>query len=41
MTDSRAGETPRGSWLDRLCTDAGPLAELIPGCALDTVETNR
>lgn len=29
--DTRSGP-PQGSWLDRLCRDAGPLATLMPGC---------
>ncbi len=30
--DDSRGQEPRGNWLDRLCADAGPLAQLMPGC---------
>ncbi len=30
--DTRSGQEPQGNWLERLCRDAGPLAELMPGC---------
>jgi virulence factor Mce-like protein len=39
--DTRAGQTPRGSWLDRLCDDAGALAALMPGCPSATPGANR